>query len=83
MASTHQGGLTASRLQEASVVGANLGGPLQSYEIAVYTASREASDTLGKLLKEWAKKNNHPGLVVQDLPRGLQERHRIRIKRIK
>jgi hypothetical protein len=63
------------------LVGCTLGGPPQSYEIRVYTATRQASARLAKLLEQWARKKDYPGLLTPDLPPGLTERARITIRR--
>lgn len=60
---------------------ASLGGPPQAYDLAVYTASRAASNTLRDLLMEGARTGNHLGLTTAELPGGLAEQERIRIRR--
>jgi len=56
------------------------GGPPQSYEIAVYTASKPASARIGRLLKNWAKRGDYPGMTLNQLD-GLVERHRITVRK--
>jgi hypothetical protein len=56
------------------------GGPPQSYEVAVYTASKAASARISKLLKQWAKANDYPGMTLNQLD-GLVEHQRIRVQR--
>jgi hypothetical protein len=58
----------------------SLGGPAQSYEIAVYTASKSVSARIGKLLKKWAKSNDYPGLSFGQRV-GLVEQHRITVRK--
>jgi hypothetical protein len=58
----------------------SFGGPAQSYEIAVYTASKDASTRIGKLLKKWAKANDYPGLAFSQR-NGLEEQHRITVRK--
>ena len=58
------------------------GGPPQSYEIAVYTASKSASAQIGKLLQRWATKNDYQGLKLDKLAKlALVERHRITVRK--
>ena len=70
--------LDKQRSQWATPVG--FGGPPQSYEIAVYTATKATSARIGKLLKKWAKTNNYPGMTLNQLD-GLEERHRITVRK--
>lgn len=55
------------------------GGPPQSYEIAVYEATKSANNTLRDLLVSWYKKNDYPGLHLSQLPNGLVEKDRIKV----
>ena len=56
------------------------GGPAQSYEIAVYTATKAASAQIGKALKQWAKADKYPGLTSAQLGK-LTERSRITVSK--
>jgi hypothetical protein len=58
----------------------SFGGPAQSYEIAVYTASKNVSARIGKLLKKWEKANKYPGLAFNQRD-GLIEQHRITVRK--
>lgn len=55
------------------------GGPPQSYEIAIYEATKSASKTLSDLLIEWYNNNNYPGIHLSRLPIGLVEKDRIKV----
>ena len=70
--------LNKQRNQWSTPVG--FGGPPQSYEIAVYTATKATSARIGKLLKKWAKTNNYPGMTLNQLD-GLEERARITVRK--
>lgn len=63
------------------LVGVNLGGPPQSYDITVHTASLQASRELGRALVAWARDGHYPGISASDLPAGLTERGRVTIRR--
>lgn len=63
-------------------VGTGLGGPPQFYDISVHFADPAASRRLSDILIEWTRANFFPGLAPNELPFGLHERHRIRIRRI-
>ncbi len=58
-----------------------LGGPNQKYEIAVYTATPNASAFIGKKLREWSSNGEFKGLSVTELPppTELKEFQRIHI----
>jgi hypothetical protein len=60
-----------------------LGGPPQQYELAVYTATKTASAFIKKRLREENRKQSFNGILERDLPDGLVERNRIRVKKIK
>ncbi|NOQ27784.1 MAG: hypothetical protein GQ564_20670 [Bacteroidales bacterium] len=60
-----------------------LGGPPQSYDIALYSASKKASEVLGTTMKDWVKSNDYPGLYINNLPKGLKELDRITVRKIK
>lgn len=55
------------------------GGPPQSYEIAVYEATKSASKALSDLLISWYKNNDYPGLHLSQLPNGLVEKDRVTV----
>lgn len=59
----------------------HFGGPPQSYEIAVYTATPSASKFIGDTLKKWVENNDYPGIYVMELPKGLVERDRITVSK--
>jgi hypothetical protein len=57
------------------------GGPLQSYEIVLYSASQNASEVLSTTMREWANANNYPGINISMLPEGLEELDRITVRK--
>jgi hypothetical protein len=73
------GGVPAVKKNGKWSVTCYFGGPPQSYEITVYTATRSASNFLGAKIKEWYKQNDYLGLLVDQIPEGLTEKHRIQI----
>jgi hypothetical protein len=60
---------------------ASFGGRPQSYDIAVYTASRAASRQLSNLLRLWARRGDYPGMTLNQIPTGLIEQHRITVRK--
>jgi hypothetical protein len=60
----------------------SFGGPGQSYEVVVYTATPEASKFIGDKIHEWAINNDYVGLFKEELPVGLAERGRITVKKL-
>ena len=80
-------GLPAERLhaQQHWTVPASLGGPPQSYDLAVFTAPANSATTaaLRQYLTDWSRTGDFIGLTQSqiDALSGLVERHRVRIRR--
>jgi hypothetical protein len=72
-------GAPAVRVGDRFRVGAFLGGPPQSYDVVLYSASPEASHVFAGYLQEAAAKDRHVGLSTVDMPKGLVELSRVTI----
>jgi hypothetical protein len=74
-------GLSCSKQNGAWSVHCYYGGPAQSYEVAVYTASESASKIIAANLKSWFSMNDYKGILKANMPNGLQEHMRIKVRK--
>jgi hypothetical protein len=58
-----------------------LGGKGEWYEVVVVLATEEASEALADILREWEARGEYPGLPLEGLPPGLEEKSSIRVYR--
>lgn len=72
-------GLPAQKTNKKWRVMCYLGGEPQQYELILYTATPDASQALGTLLRAWSESNKFEGIATESLPVGLVERDRIRV----
>lgn len=75
------GGAPAQKKDGRWSVYCYFGGPPQNYDIAVYTATRSASQVLGDKLKEWYGNNDYKGILSANLPDGLIEKYRVQVSK--
>ncbi len=74
-------GYPATKNNGAWYVTCWFGDPLQRYDVAVYTATPQASQALATLLIESYYRGEYLGIFESNLPAGLVERDRIRVEK--
>lgn len=74
-------GLSASKKNGEWSVICNFGGPSQSYDVVAYTAPPSVSEVLSSKLKMWFRNNEYSGISLQELPKGLVEKTKIRLQK--
>lgn len=57
----------------------HFGGSQQRYDVALYSASENASEILSSIIIKWANEKDYPGIIIHNLPKGLVELDRITV----
>ena len=74
-------GLPCEKQNGKWIVHCGYGGPPQSYDIVVYTASTAASNFISMTLQRWVKQKDYPGILQTRLPQGLKERMKVTVRK--